>query len=33
MDDENTLDEPEELLEQVRNAAAKNQVPEGNQQG
>ena len=26
MDDEDTLDEPEELLEQARNAAAKNQV-------
>ena len=28
MDDEDTLDEPEELLEQARNAAAKNQVPD-----
>ena len=28
MDDEDTLDEPEELLEQVRNAATKNQVPD-----
>ena len=28
MEDEDTLDEPEELLEQVRNAAAKNQVPD-----
>ena len=28
MDDEDTLDEPEELLEQARNAAAKNQAPD-----
>ena len=28
MDDEDTLDEPEELLERARNAAAKNQVPD-----